>query len=197
MTGSEYDNADREKIKLNLNVVRSYGNDLTHAIQRMKAASGCQNEQTSAENIYITSAYVNDDAPVDKTCHLFDVSGGGLDWQEPPGYLFPKASDDWWRESYAFTDGVRIPELGTEGAELLLVMEVRSPAQCEIINDILHQSLTIPEATSFCLSPFTGAFTSACGGGIQNWTNVAGWSEGCVKHQSEDEYYYYRTLVKR
>ena len=45
--------------------------------------NGCKDTEISFENP-IVSGYVNPSAPSDKSCHVFDVSGGGIVWETPP-----------------------------------------------------------------------------------------------------------------
>ena len=197
MFGNTYDNTDREQVRLNLDIVRSYGSDLTHAITRVKSRSGCREDQISfAHPSYVW--YNNVNAPADKSCHIFDPNGGGVDFKVPPSYLFPDNDPpSFWRAGYTYNAGVAIPDIGTNSAELLLTLEVDNARQCEIINDLTNDSEAIPVSTGYCFQDFRGDYDNPSCGGVQTWTAVTGRSEGCIRHHGATSYFYYRVLTRR
>ncbi|QQR69674.1 MAG: hypothetical protein IPI58_03195 [Alphaproteobacteria bacterium] len=54
---------------------------------------GCTDTQVSFENPFV-SGYENPNAPSDKSCHVFDVNGGGMNWVTPPAGALNQANFD-------------------------------------------------------------------------------------------------------
>jgi len=76
--GSGSFNGDTSAIsaKAQASAILEYANLLTVAVQRV-IGHGCTDTQISFENPMV-SGYVNPNAPSDKSCHVFDVNGGGI-----------------------------------------------------------------------------------------------------------------------
>lgn len=194
MRGNEYDNPDREKIRMNLNVMQSFGSNISHAIKRLKA-NGCTNEMISFKHIF-SSSYNNSFSPSDKSCHVFDINGGGLDYKPPPDYIASEtAAVDWWDGTYTFTSGVNIPDIGTDDDDLLMFVKIKSKKTCDIINDMLNGA-EAPFIGGYCSTPYNGVFQNYCGA-TQDWTNAAGQTSGCVYGGTPTKYTYYQVLINR
>lgn len=186
--------ASPERISTDLSEVQQYATLLSDTIQELKISNDCLETQINFDNSVVPS-YTNPDAPSDNSCDIFSSAGGPIPWQEPPGYIFPKADTGFWRTSYAFTGQVAIPNLGTGKADLLLTMEVKDAAQCAAINQSIDGSAATP-LVSYCFEPFYGVYDNTAGCNIQTWTNVGGKSQYCVSAGS-NQYYYYNVLLVR
>ena len=66
------------KAKAQASAILEYANEVKFAVDRL-LAKGCADTQISFENP-IVSGYTNPNAPSDKSCHVFDVNGGGIVW---------------------------------------------------------------------------------------------------------------------
>ncbi|QQR68709.1 MAG: hypothetical protein IPI58_07660 [Alphaproteobacteria bacterium] len=66
------------KAKAQASAILEQANLLTIAVQRV-VGHGCTDTQISFENPMV-SGYVNSNAPSDKSCHVFDVNGGGINF---------------------------------------------------------------------------------------------------------------------
>lgn len=60
----------------------AYGNEVKSAVKRLQLR-GCDDTEISFEN-NVVAGYTNPNAPANKSCHVFDLAGGGLTWQNTP-----------------------------------------------------------------------------------------------------------------
>lgn len=67
--------------KAQASAILGYANEVKFAVDRL-IAKGCTDTEISFENP-IVSGYTNPNAPSDKSCHVFDVNGGGITYQKP------------------------------------------------------------------------------------------------------------------
>ena len=64
-------------------------NEFKMAVERVRG-HGCSDTEISFENTILNSytspvaSYTNPNAPSDKSCHVFDVNGGGISYKRPP-----------------------------------------------------------------------------------------------------------------
>ena len=70
------------KAKAQASAILGYANEVKFAVDRL-LANGCKDTEISFENP-IVSGYENPNAPSDKSCHVFNVNGGGILFKEPP-----------------------------------------------------------------------------------------------------------------
>ena len=68
--------------KAQASAILEYANEVKFAVDRV-LAKGCTDTEISFENP-IVSGYENPNAPSDKSCHVFDVNGGGIALMIPP-----------------------------------------------------------------------------------------------------------------
>ncbi len=82
-----------------------YAEQVKFAVDRL-LAKGCKETEISFENPFVTydGGYTNPNAPSDKSCHVFDVNGGGVVWQDPPPEVVYNDWDGRW-EARTGTDG--------------------------------------------------------------------------------------------
>lgn len=67
--------------KAQASAILEYANEVKFAVDRV-LAKGCTDTEISFENP-IVSGYENPNAPSDKSCHVFDVNGGGIVMKNP------------------------------------------------------------------------------------------------------------------
>ncbi|QQR69927.1 MAG: hypothetical protein IPI58_04575 [Alphaproteobacteria bacterium] len=61
--------------------ILEYADSVKIGVDRV-VAKGCADTEISFENP-IVSGYANSNAPSDKSCHVFDMNGGGIVWKNP------------------------------------------------------------------------------------------------------------------
>ena len=81
-SGSFNSDTSAVKAKAQASAILEYANEVKLGVDRV-LGKGCTNTQISFENP-IVSGYVNPNAPSDKSCHVFDVNGGGIIIKTPP-----------------------------------------------------------------------------------------------------------------
>ena len=80
-SGSFNSDTSTVKAKAQATAILEYADEVKFAVDRV-LGKGCTDTQISFENP-IVSGYVNPNAPADKSCHVFDVNGGGIVWKNP------------------------------------------------------------------------------------------------------------------
>lgn len=60
-----------------------YADTVKNGVDRV-LANGCEDTEISFENPFSSGYYINPNAPSDKSCHVFDVNGGGISMKTPP-----------------------------------------------------------------------------------------------------------------
>jgi hypothetical protein len=154
---------------------------------------GCAENQISFETPQIAGLNVNNNAPPDKSCHIFDVNGGGLNYVK----LEDKAGES---ASWAFTGEVEVTNIGStcgndECDDLLLFATNLHKTVCERINK--HIGINgVPSInlgfTQF--DDFEGTFTYA---GTIDDADLNGKISGCLLDTFDNKYYFYRVLDSR
>ena len=80
-----------EEAKAYANQIIAYGNDVKSAVKRLQLR-GCSDTEISFEN-NIESGYENPNAPTNKSCHVFDIAGGGFNWISIPTNILESDHD--------------------------------------------------------------------------------------------------------
>jgi type II secretory pathway pseudopilin PulG len=199
------------KAKAQAAAILEYANEVKMAVDRV-LGKGCTETQISFENPVVTGwaaeNYTNPNAPSDKSCHVFDVSGGGIIWKDPPegtnkvddavSYIQPYNKGF---IPYSFGGYATIPYLGTNKSELVLYLPIKSIDLCKSINNILGIS-SITTSTLYWSEVLVGYFRgnyveyygdfwpstmSACVESASNFPNTV----------SDAEYFFYKVLIVR
>lgn len=138
-----------------------YGNEVKQAIKRLQLR-GCSDTEISFDNA-VVSGYSNSNAPSNKSCHVFDIAGGGLSWQSPPGDLSQKGLGQPVDGKYKFVtdnewDGVGETCANATCSEVIMLYHFVDNTICEKINSILGYGST-PQDTDFGGQFFQGTHT--------------------------------------
>lgn len=190
-----------EEAKAYANQIIAYGNEVKSAVKRLQLR-GCSDTQISFENSVVTG-YTNPNAPTDKSCHVFDIAGGGLN--------FIKISENILDNSYSAntsygifntTGDVRILNVGTSlngptGNELIGVVSFINKNICQAINKNLDFSYTSnnPPISLFYANAFDGDYNHIAQA-IMN-VGLTGKKSFCFDHVGLGKYIYYITLIAR
>lgn len=92
--GSGAFNSDTSAVsaKAQATAILEYAEQVKMSVDRV-LGHGCTDTQISFENP-IVSGYTNPNAPSDKSCHVFDVNGGGISWLTLPANALDQAQHD-------------------------------------------------------------------------------------------------------
>jgi len=71
-----------EKANLYAGEILDYARKVRETVQYLKISNDCDDTEISFEN-NVVSGYTNANAPSDKSCHVFDSDGGGLQYLTP------------------------------------------------------------------------------------------------------------------
>jgi hypothetical protein len=186
-----------EQAKVYANQIIAYANNVQSAVKRLQLR-GCADTEISFENSLDTN-YINLSAPSDKSCHVFDPSGGGLNFFQNRNVIL--------YDPYFMGIGA-ITGVGTAAGELIMYGEV-DKATCIQINKILHGNTDEPiydhiASVAYFNSPqkFKGGYAAL--GAIaetSSWRN--GLSTACIFRDDysgssfPDAYQFYFTLIPR
>ena len=136
------------KAKAQASAILEQAEEVKFAVDRV-LGKGCTDTQISFENP-IVSGYENPNAPSDKSCHVFDVNGGGIVWKNPPvGANTPDIV--FWPKGfipYIIGHYASIPNIGYDIAELVLYLPISSLDLCQAINVMVGVN-TIPSSALY------------------------------------------------
>jgi len=140
---------DDSEAKAYASQIIAYGNEVKATVKRLQLR-GCDETEISFENNIVLN-YVNPNAPSNKSCHVFDIAGGGLSWKE----FEPVRA--------VFTNGNAIEGVGNNCAdpscsELMMVLRLtptvftsastqQGKIICNAINKALNNDLAMAETT--------------------------------------------------
>lgn len=196
------------------NQIIAYGNEVKSAVKRLRLR-GCDNTEISFEN-NIVAGYTNANAPTNKSCHVFNIAGGGLQYKQP--------SNNWIDSSFSGSDiynewiasGVpTVPKIGQKTcsspsgscSDLTIFLPYTTKEVCIKINDALGVNNPSgepwDEVDGICLhdtNRFSGSYgTGGCG--INGHATVNGKNSACIKTLMEtpstNGYVFYTVLIAR
>lgn len=190
--------------------ITSYADKINKAVAKL-IAKGCSESEISFENQYV-AGYTNASAPVNKSCHVFDVAGGNIRWQLPPT-IVPS-----YEGQYIFgtTAAYNLGQTGTTaGLDIAVWLRNLPPDVCKAINDYaggqLHASRPVDSygipaednAPNFGVGVaadpakyFNGTFSFArFYGDTESFTNAI--FHRCIKKFNAEEYIYIGILLPR
>ena len=128
--------------KAQASAILEYANEVKFAVDRV-LAKGCKDTEISFENSII-SGYVNPNAPSDKSCHVFDVNGGGIVWKKPPANTSGYAEGLFYSGHHGFV-GTSLPLGGINPTQdLILFFPNITKDVCEEINMLILSNSSIP-----------------------------------------------------
>lgn len=139
-----------EQAKLSAQEIIEYGNTVASAVQKLKLR-GCSDTQISFENAVITG-YSNVNAPTDKSCHVFDVNGGNINFPSFNNNIYDLALPN-FTPRVSINGDNRVTNIGSSKSELIFFTSDIKQNICRGINNILHSNET----------PFTGTDITAGG----------------------------------
>lgn len=117
-TGGFGGNVSTARAKVIASALLDYANTVQIGVDRV-LAKGCDETEISFENPFV-SGYENPNAPSDKSCHVFDVNGGGIVWKNPPNEVYFDNGYGQWSIRTGTANSLRW--LGTQEHDLFLTL---------------------------------------------------------------------------
>lgn len=170
--------------------ILKHAKSVENAIKKLQLVNGCSENQISFENAQV-SGYTNANSPSDKSCHIFDVAGGGLSWLSTPS----KINDG---SDLIFSGRNRIPNIGTSGGDLAIIVPNITETACVEMNKFLGiGSSPLADPDFFSNNKFTGSYgviaVVSWGGNMNFCVQTATTGGGTVG----GNYYFIATLMAR
>lgn len=135
-----------QQARLAAQEIIEYGETVANAVQKLRLR-GCSDTEISFEND-IVAGYENTNAPSDNSCHVFDVNGGGVNYDNSLG-------------AWLITGNLKIQDLGSSSTNLNLIRPSLQQTVCDNINNILSvTAATIIDDYSGTAVPFNGDSSS-------------------------------------
>jgi len=206
---------DAEKARIKATQIMRYASGLESAIEKLRITNGCSENDISFDHASITG-YTNPNSPADKSCHIFDIYGGGMTYEQP--------KDNWLDGAYAsaqgygdlfFTATAEVTGIGTDCGnaacmDLILIVPYLRRDVCLGINRVLDNVPAYsgnPPANDDAIAlgdaeKFIGSFNSNIVlEGTSSGRSFAGLNAACIEDNGNGggsgEYFYYHVLLAR
>jgi hypothetical protein len=187
--------ANRGQTKVIAQDILRYATSVEKTVERLRLVSNCSENDISFYSSEWTTPANFDNANSafadgDFTCHVYNVNGGGLNFEDPQGNSGTQ---------YFFTGDLSVQGIGSTAPELLLILPNVTETVCTEIN----RSLDIPAIPAdtgdadYAGAYFQGSYTA---GDSINDTNLNGKSSGCFEGggtPAAGTYHFYHTLIAR
>ena len=187
------------------NQIIQYGNEVKSSIKRLQLR-GCSDTEISFEND-VVAGYTNANSPTDKSCHIFDIAGGGLSWKIFDQSNIMEIGFNPSFANYYFIGSDAINDVGSDCTdasctELLLTAFGLKKEICLKINTILdiQNPSNTPPADDMTANPlFTGSYSYNATYIIgDTTTELDGFKTGCFDDTDcTNCYSYYNALITR
>lgn len=175
-----------------------YGTGIENAVSQMVLMNNVSPSEISFESSNDSPATLHENTNcTGNICQVFDISGGGITWREPPAEVAETSSTP-----YLFSGASSIYGHGSDGAaaengDLFLSVSVTENA-CVAIGDFVDvpfDDATGPE-DSFINTAFTGTYASTSGQEIDH-ADLTGEKTFCFKNTADGKYYFVYVLYAR
>lgn len=170
------------KAKAQATAILEYAEQVKMAVDKVYNR-GCFDTQISFENP-IVSGYTNPNAPSDKSCHVFDVNGGGISFLPIKVSKLETGNDGF----FEFQGVNAVAGLGHLTAQLIAFLPLDSLDTCNKINEMVgmkgylgHDVYGVVRTYDFKGVYGTGAYNTLVNGG---GTWIQGKMMGCLKKSS-------------
>jgi hypothetical protein len=204
-SGSFSGDTSAVKAKAQASAILEQANLLTVAVQRV-IGHGCTDTQISFENPMV-SGYTNPNAPSDKSCHVFDVNGGGISFLPIKASELEVGNDGFFEFQGAnVVTGLGCNDVSAACDELAGFLPIDSLKTCQEINKMVGMDGYLGEDVYVPSEKFRGAYFSSPNTMVnQGGTWKAGQMAGCLKKSSAypshlplyAPYYFYKVLIVR
>lgn len=206
---STNDTGSFEQNQIAASEILSYAKSIENAVQ-MLLSRGCSENEISFENANVTG-YTNPNSPLDKSCHIFDVAGAGMTWQN----IDKSKTNNGFTQQWVFSGANCIADVGTGGSggncttggsllddELMMLGSGLKKEICLQINrdvDVSNPSNDAALDTGAAFTKYIGTFSN--GAPIGNEFNgvgvLSGKNTACFKRNTDGAYIIYHVLIAR
>lgn len=176
----------KEQAKLAAREIVAYADTVAKAIQRLRLA-GCTETQISFEIPNPPGGWAaNGSAPTDKSCTVFDINGGKVQYTPiNTQWLYSTTTTVWWPNGQTAVDNI-----GTVNPELILWARNLKRDVCDEINNIQELNGAMAETVGTHTTNFAGAYGLVANGiGDDVGTAYLGKSTGCILDATGGKYY--------
>lgn len=185
---------NEEKARIIASELIDYSNSVATGFSQLRLR-GCKIEEISFENA-VDLNYTNGNAPGDKSCHVFELAGGGITFKLPPAEALASTPG-----KQLFTTGYEIHQVGascddTACTELVMATGPLKKEICDQVNDRLGINKIgdpAPEdAASFGgAGPYQGAIAHTATLGLNTGTEIIRGKTALCIHDADDQVYYF------
>ena len=203
------------KAKAQATAILEYAHEVKFAVDRV-LGKGCTDTEISFENP-VVGGYINPNSPSDKSCHVFDVNGGGIVWKKPDNNIYNTANLGSTNKSWVYNAHLCVGGVGSasnnyygggdvcrhDASPTSLVMVTHGVTQnvCDALNTILGVELLSSghnNSSGVAVGVgnyFKGSYTKNVTGGYDARATI-GKMMGCA--QVDGGYtYFYAVLIPR
>ncbi len=200
-------NISKQQTKIAAQEILNYARIIEGAVNRVRR-NGCSETEITFENS-VVGGYSNPDAPIDKSCHIFEPEGGRALVLTPSSLIDSKKifTLPWSHYVYGMdADFIGIGTNGTnsENSELYLLLAISNPQICNEINKLLGlptgTSTPDDSGVSHLVGLFKGDFIAPlssmgdeAGSSILSNINAACY----IDNDQANHYAYYHVLLAR
>lgn len=207
-TSGKGNSGKSEQVKTQAGEILSFASTVSVAVMRLRAG-GCSETQISMDGPVTGTikkapavgdnnlAYVNSNAPANKSCNVFDPAGGNVAFVQPPAAAQEKSKLDSGYHNrtnmYFFNANNMIEAVGSAKSELLMMLPYVTKDLCNEINKRFGISGVITGNLDLNINnPYQGTYN--------NWSHTDppfdGKMTGCIE-ASTGNYYFYHVLLAR
>lgn len=208
---------DSERTRLQTSEILEYADIVSKAVTQLRLR-GCDDTEFSFQNNITATDYTNTGDPTgDDTCHIFHVSGGGIQYRAPDTNWLDSANnaEDFYGELF-FTGTSCVADVGpifanctTEAPaslELMMVIPFIKEDLCIALNETLGvgtAGAAPPQDSSNAWSAsnpeFTGAYTDSISLLDVGTGDLRGKTSGCFEGANVPDggYHFYKVLLAR
>ena len=194
-TGGFSGSSSTASAKVLASAILDYAQTVQTGVDRVMA-NGCEDTEISFENPFV-SGYTNPNAPSDKSCHVFDLNGGGISYKSPPQQALDNSFSAFnGFGKYIFSNTLSVKYIGNWQTKTSLIMIIPYLKE-EIANKINEYSNVIGPMAYQSLCNFSYNYTNyfvgyyadppCAGSGLQQYGtegtgNLAGHTFGCLRN---------------
>lgn len=207
--GSFTGSSSKSGAKVLASAIIDYANTVQIGVDRV-LANGCDETEISFENPII-SGYTNPNAPADKSCHVFDLNGGGIVWKNPATDIFSAIKTGPSNGLWVYRGDLCVGGVGSATRQyysqggtcrsdasptsLVMVTHDIKPSVCDALNTMLGVELLSSGHNDSsgvwvnALSYFKGSYTKDATGGYDARATI-GKRAGCARVNGGYTYFY-------
>ena len=195
-TSQQSAHIDKETLILRISEVQSYASELERGVTFIIQNGYSESDIRFAHPI-ANSDYGDLGADSDRSDQLFDRIGGAAHYKTPPKNI----NDGSTWEFYGHT---ALPQVGSNEAELTLVLPNVTQDFCERVNAMVGYNTTQPTDSSTCIHgdasqrfDNTTQFTSSPNTVTNSTFSLQPSMQGCVQCSSDNSYHFFHVLMAR